>query len=376
MKICYVADPDIIISIRYMRYFANRGHEVSLIPSKLHSYDLEMEGDELDGISVYSDDRIRNHSKTRKLIKPIKQALNAIKPDIIHLLCFTPVAKIVALNSGSIPTALMPWGADLLKESSGSRRTGLLTRLALRHVCAVIAPSSIMLQYAVKYGVDPDLCHLITTGTDLSMFHPGVDSTRLREKLGIPQSSKVILAPRQWSEKQNTELILRAIPKVLQSFPETYFVFKNVVGSLGPKMRVIVKELSLSERVILIDRDETPLVSYANLPQYYCMAEAVLSIPTWDTGGPSTLMETMSCGSVPIVSKANGQWVRNRMTGLILDQITIESIATSIITVLSEPKWLSGAGTLNHSIIKWGADRKVGMQKIETVYEEILKHTH
>lgn len=374
MKICYIADPDIIISLRYMKYFVDRGHEVSLIPSKIHDFDLSMEGNELDGIKVHFDNRIRNERKIYKLIVPIKDVLKVIKPDIIHIHSLTTqIAKATAFSAGKIPLVLMPWGADLLKSPQGGIRNWLITKLALKRLSAVVAPSAIMLQYAAYYGVHPSLTHLITTGTDLMSFNLDVDYIPLKNKLNIPPNAKVILAPRQWSEKQNTELILRSVPLVLKEFPNVYFVFKNVIGNLGSKLHAIVDELSLSNRVFLIDRDEPPFISYANLPPFYRMADAVLSIPSWDTGGPSTLMETMACGSVPIVSKANSQWVRHKMSGFVLNHITIDSIAESIVEVLSEPNWVKHAREINHMIIKWGADVKVGMSKIESLYENILE---
>jgi glycosyltransferase involved in cell wall biosynthesis len=372
MKICYIADSDIIITIRYVRYFVEQGHEVYLIPAKIHAFDVEMEGSELEGINIINLGFNWRDTNVIKLMFSLRKILKAISPELIHIMNFTKVGMAAAFVSGEIPVVFTPWGADLIRPRRTLSRSNFMLRIFMSKISIQLAGSCIMHLNAVKYGLRPEYCRLIDLGIDTEKFKAGIDTYRLKRKLNIPEGKKIVLVPRQWSIKQNTELILRAIPLVLKEYPNTVFIFKNVVGSLGPLLERVKKELYLTTEVHLIDRDSTPVESYKELPLYYNLAAITVSIPTWDAGAPYTVSEAMACGSIPIVSPANNVWVKNRKNGLIIIPESIEAIANGIIEILNNPEWVQGASSFNQQIIDWGLNFNVTMAEISNIYSEIV----
>ena len=73
MKICYIADSDIIITIRYLKYFVKQGHEVYLIPAKVHTFNVEMKGGELDGVNIVNLNLDWRNTNWLKLIFTLKR---------------------------------------------------------------------------------------------------------------------------------------------------------------------------------------------------------------------------------------------------------------------------------------------------------------
>ena len=372
MKICYIADPDIIITIRYLNYFVKQGHEVYLIPAKVHTFNVEMKGGELDGVNIVNLNFDWRNANWIKLIFTLKRKLKHISPDLVHIMNISRIGIAASFANKTIPIILTPWGADLLIPEKRTYISKLKIRMFLSKISLQLAGSTVMHLKAVELGLDPKKCHLIDLGIDTKKFKPGLDSSVIRNKLRIPLNKNIVLVPRQWSVKQNTELILRSVPLILDACPDTVFIFKNVVGSLGPLLYKVREELNLNDDVFLIDRDKTPLESYNELPLYYNLADITVSIPTYDAGAPYTVSESMACGSVPMVSPANKVWVKNRKNGLVIIPENKESISAGIIELLKKPEWVKKASFLNHHIIDWGLNFDFVMSEISEIYSQII----
>lgn len=372
MKICYIADSDIIITIRYLKYFVKQGHEVYLIPAKVHTFNVEMKGGELDGVNIVNLNLDWRNTNWLKLIFTLKRKLKLISPDLVHIMNISRIGIAASFANRTIPIILTPWGADLLIPENRTYISKLKMRMFLSRISLQLAGSTLMHLKAVELGLNPKKCHLIDLGIDTKKFKPGLDSSVIRNKLKIPLNKNIVLVPRQWSVKQNTELILRSVPLILDACPNTVFIFKNVVGSLGPLLHKVREELNLNDDVFLIDRDKTPLESYNELPLYYNLADITVSIPTYDAGAPYTVSESMACGSVPMVSPANKVWVKNRKNGLVIIPENKESISAGIIELLKKPEWVKKASFLNHHIIDWGLNFDFVMSEISEIYSQII----
>ena len=103
MKICYISTKSIHI-LRWIEYFAEKGHEVDLITP---------EYDDREGVKIY--EVSPKASKLSPLFKAIiiRNLVKKIKPDILHAHQVVPFGLYGAL-SGSHPFVVSAWGSDVL----------------------------------------------------------------------------------------------------------------------------------------------------------------------------------------------------------------------------------------------------------------------
>ena len=159
---------------------------------------------------------------------------------------------------------------------------------------------------------------LIPIGTDIRLFHPEVDTIQLRERLRIPEDAFVVLSPRQMSPRYNQKSIIESIPRVLEEVPGAVFVMKDTFCDT-PERQDYVRSLKTLAETLGVEHairwvDEVPM---AELPQYYCLANVVVSVPSTD-GMPVTIFEAMACQKPIIVGDLSSynEVITHGQTGL------------------------------------------------------------
>ncbi|MDI3286258.1 glycosyltransferase family 4 protein [Polyangium sp. 15x6] len=221
-------------------------------------------------------------------------------------------ASVVHLNSlkhwhtlwiGILPYVATAWGSDLNDEVFPKPRhvTRAVDRV-LVHAAAVTADSNALLQKArarAKGSRAP--FELVFWGVDRALFDPAKVSARaraLREELGIPEGTRVLLSPRQNKPHYHVDRILRAF--AASAWSQSGVMVIKLHGREDDavheaRLRALAEELSVATRVHF-----APPCSYEDLPATYAMADVAVSALEAD-GVPSTFCELMSLG-VPIVA--------------------------------------------------------------------------
>lgn len=374
MRICYVGDPENTITHRFMNYPLSKGHEIHLIAAYLQPYRIELK-QELQGVVVHevSSGRRGKLSFGINYLR-IRSLLNRINPDIIHIQSLTSVAMLVALT-GFHPIIFTPWGADVLHNPFRSKIIRVLTQLALGNVDAVIAHSNAMAAETLKFS-GPKPYFNIQLGVNTDVFTPGIDTSRLRQELGIPQTHQVVLSPRQFGYKYNIDIIMQAIPTVLSSLPNTTIVFKYFIaqGDLELSLHSLVEELGIQQNVRLRGRDGCPSESHRKMAQYFNLSDVFVSIPSWDGGTPATIIEGLACGVTPIVSNipTNTEWITHRYNGLVVPDRDPQGLAESIISALSDSSLRRTFVERNVALAKEKAEYNQEMEKVEEVYRQYV----
>jgi glycosyltransferase involved in cell wall biosynthesis len=131
------------------------------------------------------------------------------------------------------------------------------------------------------------------------IFHPGIDSSDLREKLGLRPDSMLVLSLGEVSPYKNQFSLVKAMPAIIAKHANTKFVF---VGALDKdyynQIQRFVRENSLEKYIFF-----TGFVKdYADLPKYYNLADIYVLLSCGEGNMPKTTMEAMACGKAIIVS--------------------------------------------------------------------------
>ena len=111
MKLCFLAGADSIHSVKWVKYFADRGHEVHWI-----SLTPPTEGD-VGNAKLYLTGRLslRKLYPLNLLLYAIcvKRLIAKIKPDVLHA-HYAGVNGLMGALSGFHPFVLTVWGSDVL----------------------------------------------------------------------------------------------------------------------------------------------------------------------------------------------------------------------------------------------------------------------
>src|SRR5690606_14969320 len=86
----------------------------------------------------------------------------------------------------------------------------------LKHVDCVIAPTEKVKSLLIGYGIDKEI-HIVPTGIDLSRFSEDLDDVEkrtLREQIGIPPNSNVLINVSRLAKEKNIEELLYFISEL------------------------------------------------------------------------------------------------------------------------------------------------------------------
>ena len=245
MKICYIADQTSIHTQRWIRFFAETGHDIFLIP---HSEaDLEIENitilDKLPKLSYKS-------SSFFSTVKKAKAIIRKVKPDILHAHFVEQFGWLGAIVDFQ-PFVLTAWGSDIYKLPYISK-LGVgkkFTQYTLKKADLLTAISEDLKKEMVRLGTNESNINIIHWGVDLDKFKPDINISGLKQTLNI-NHNPVILSNRIFEENFNIHVIIRAISLVIKKIPDAILILQNPGGKLqfssagcycintGPRVRV------------------------------------------------------------------------------------------------------------------------------------------
>ncbi|MDD4939404.1 MAG: glycosyltransferase family 4 protein [Candidatus Omnitrophica bacterium] len=131
--------------------------------------------------------------------------------------------------------------------------------------------------------------------------------------------------------RKGVQVLIRAIPKVLEKLPQTKFLF---IGSdCGMKHYLLDKtqELGIKVSVDFIDQ-----VSRQELVSYYRQS-ALCVVPSIWENHPYVVLEAMACGKPVIATAAGGipEIVKDKFNGLLVPPGSVLSLKDSIVELLT-----------------------------------------
>lgn len=346
LTLCYIADATNIHVQRWLGYFVGRGHRV---------YCLSDKGGKIDGVTVIDlpnrdtliQERRKAVSKTAVIkarSKKIREVAKEIQPDVMHAI-FLYQRGWSAAMVGFHPLVITLLGSDIYLPRRNYRhpfqlwRDHLINALAMRQSDMITAVSDDLNRTASRMLLGLVPVELIPIGTDIKLFHPEVDTIQLREKLQIPEGGFVVLSPRQMTPHYNQTSIIESIPRVLEEVPNAVFVMKDTFCNTPERQAYVksLKELATSLGVAQAVRwvEEVPM---SELPQYYGLADVVVSVPSTD-GMPVTIFEAMACQKPLIVGDLSSynEVIIHGQTGLRVPIRNSQVLARAIAKIHKNP---------------------------------------
>ncbi len=349
LKLCYVADASNIHVQRWISYFAKQGHEVICLADK---------GGQIQGVDVIPlpnrDDLLARNEKANKTsvikarTRKIQQIIDDFRPDVLHAIFLYQRGWSAALANFH-PLVITLLGSDIFLPEKHYRspmhllRDKALNQGALQQADLVTAVNANLQREAQTLAGKNLPIDIISIGTDPDVFHPNPDPHKLaelRQRLNLADPNFVVLSPRQVAPIYNIDVIIRSIPKVLKAVPNAIFILKDAFSNDPARKEYVaqlqseIKKQGLEKHVRWVDE-----VPYDELPLFYHLADAVVSVPSTD-GMPVTLFDAMACETPVIVGDlpSYDQVITHNQSGLRVPIKNPEALADAIIRLHQEPE--------------------------------------
>jgi glycosyltransferase involved in cell wall biosynthesis len=346
---------------------AGRGHEVTVVTSR-HDPALPSE-ESMDGFRIV---RVRPRLILMRMpVTPgMRSNLRALPADVVHAHSPPPLAShyagTVAEERGipyvvtyhcdvDLPSAMGTFMESLYRHSFGAS--------TLRNAARVVVTTR-------TYGAtsrsvwryDPVV---IPNAVDHRRFHPEVDGSAVRAKLGIPPEVPLVLMVGRIVPHKGVEHFIEAARHV----PEARFVVAGE-GSLLEPMKRLAVSMGVADRVRFTGR-----VSEARLPEVYAACDVFVlpSVSRLEAFGIVAL-EAMATGKPVIVADIPGvrEVIVDGVDGLLADPVNPLDLAEKIRRLLADPETRRpmGARAREKVLASFSIERVT--DRIEALYRSVL----
>lgn len=292
LVVAFLGDPNSVHTRRWMTFFAERGHAVTLLVDEGVAIDLGLSpAINLKRVPLTRRHRLPGIAAIRAR-RVLRSALAELGPDIVHAHFLTRYGWLARV-AGIHPFVMTLWGSDILVAPRRSWRLRLKARATLRAADLVTYASEHIRDEALALGAHRDRVRFIHHGVDTSRFRPGQARTDAFRHLGLA-GRRVVFSPRSLTPLYRHETVLRAAA----GLP------KDVVVLVGARradrehlefLRALALDLGLGDRFVVAPDFPDDLT-----PPLFASADVVVSVPESD-GLPLTILEAMAAG-VPVIA--------------------------------------------------------------------------
>jgi glycosyltransferase involved in cell wall biosynthesis len=345
MRLCYLADGGSVHTRRWLRHFAEQGHEVHLIS-------LEPSG--VPGVQEHRlARRFGNKLDYLAAIPRVRRLVKSIRPDLLHAHYATSYGFLGAL-SGLRPFVLTAWGSDILVTPRESALMRHVVGWVLERADAITSDAEFMTDAILEMG-----------GRGKTLTIPlGVSKGLLDAPVDAPRRP-VVVSLRNLEPQFRIDRLIQAFQTVASRDPSA----RLLIGNRGPELpalQALAKSLNLVDRVEFIG-----FQSLADLHRLLSESAVYVSIPESDATSV-TLLEAMALGAYPVVSDlpANREWVDDGKNGAVIAHGAIDALADAILRALGHPEVRENAARLNRAIIERKAVWESNMADVEAMYRE------
>jgi glycosyltransferase involved in cell wall biosynthesis len=302
-----------------------------------------------------------------------RRTVRALQPDILHA-HQVATAGWLAAATGYHPCMVTAWGSDLMVGAQRSRLQRLLARWVMRRADYVTCVSEGLARAARELGADPRRLEVAPWGVDTEVYRPSQDREALCRSLGLGPGP-IVLSMRSLKAVYNPLDIAQAIPHVLKQHPHAQFVIRshNSDAHLVSQFQSLIAA-SGSDRDVRFVGD---LPSETDIADLYRVADVAVSVPSSD-GTPSSVLEALACGAVPVVSDLPSlrEWVEHEREALLVPVHDVPMLSAAICRLLADADLRRELSIQGARMVRERADSRVCMRRNEEIYEALAASVH
>jgi len=369
MRLLYLANAASIHALKWVNWFARRGHEVHLAswraPGPWHDLAANVRFHRL----LFPPHHLARYGT---LVETVN-IWRSIRPELVHahyVSHYGVVAASLSRVCDAHPLVLTAWGSDILRDETGAGKRLQRAIAALKVSDCVTCDSPHMVNRLLRLGAPPESLCLINFGVDTDSFSPQPRGRDIRERLGI-EDALVVISTRNLRPVYDVGTLIRAVPCVLAVAPRTIFL---IVGDGEERQRLagLARDLGVSASVVFIGQLRNDA-----LPDYLNSADIYVSTSQSDAGLAASTAEAMACALPPVVTDFgdNGAWVRNGETGYLFPCGDAPLLAQSLLRLIDNHSLRRQLGIKARREVIMRNDYAKEMVKMERVYAGLIERS-
>jgi glycosyltransferase involved in cell wall biosynthesis len=207
---------------------------------------------------------------------------------------------------------------------------------------------------------------MIQFGVDLTRFTPGPAPAELRARLGLT-GRRVVFSPRNITPLYRHHVVLGAMAKLPPDVAVVFSRHRAQEDELAAIERRAAA-LGLTDRVVIV-----PEIAHAEMPDFYRLADVVVSIPASDSTAV-TILESLACekqivaGDLPSVR----EWLWDLDSQALVPIDDVEATAAALARALNRgPGERAELGRRARTIVETRADQAKSLANVESLYRRL-----
>lgn len=349
MRLCFLADAPYVHTQRWLRHFAERGHEVHVVSFRDAS---------IPGVHVHHVGGLEAVGKLRYLLRAasIRRFIHQLRPDLLHAMHLTSYGFLGAL-SGVHPFVSSVWGHDVFVVPRWTPLHLAITRYALAKADIITATGLRMAQATRRYAPKGKLVHIVPYGVDLERFQPG--PRPVREHLVVGWVGRL-------SPEKGVRYLIEAAALALHRCPRLEF---RLVGD-GPERPALERltQLTGSDAIKFVGA-----VPHAAIPTFLQDMD-IFVLPSLDEGFGVAAVEAAAMALPVIGTNIQGipDVVIRDETGLLVPPRDPRALADAILALAADPERRQAMGRAGRALVSRRYDWRENTAQMERVYEQAL----
>lgn len=368
LALAFLGDPNSIHVRRWVGYFADRGHRVTMLIPKGKVVEPGLpESIEFESFSRFNPRSLLAPISFLRSWRSVRKAVARVGPDVLNA-HFLTIHGWHAWMASFHPYAVTLWGSDIYVGPKRWRAVRMMARLTLRSADLVMADSADLCRGAEALGARPDRTELIGWGVDMRRFTGGSAPAELRTRLGL-DGRRVVFSPRAITRLYRQNVVLDALTRL----PADVSVVMSRHNADPAEVDAIERQavsLGLTDRLVMV-----PGIGHGEMPDFLRMADVVVTVPISDSTSVTTL-EAMACERQVVAADLPSvrEWLEELDPESLVPVEDATATAVALARALDRPaEERAELGRRARSIVAARADQAVSLGAVENLYMKIRR---
>ncbi|NQS98755.1 MAG: glycosyltransferase family 4 protein [candidate division Zixibacteria bacterium] len=238
-----------------------------------------------------------------------------------------------------IPYYLWVYGGETTSVYMSGSFSDYWAKILLKNAGSLLTISDYCQKEFLDYGFPAEKCPIILPGVDSTVFTPGAPPKDLIVKRNT-SGKKILLTVARISERKGHDLVIRALPELLEKHPDILYLIVGR-GSDEGRLQELAEQLGVSEMVKFCG-----FVPDEELPDYYRLCDIYVMpnreiIDSTDSieGFGISFIEASACAKPVIGGKSGGaiEAVAAGISGYLIDPNSVDVFVEIVDKLLSDP---------------------------------------